>query len=614
MRPLATVDFETEGVEVRPKYPPVPTGVAIRYPSGKLKYWSWGHPSENNCTKYEAIRELQRIYRRYRILFYHGQFDLDVGNVHLGLPLLKDFEDGLYIAFLKDPHQRSLELKELAPKQLNMPADARDELRDWIVENIEGANKGKRKWKEYICKAPGKLVGKYACADAEMTFRYFEAFYPEIEKRSMKPAYRREVKCLPITLEMERGLRINASGLEQCGEIFQEASEDIYKKIRSKLGVKAGFNLNSGQQLGQALQSGGFLKWIQKTPSGLVATGMDVLKKTCKDKDLVNLLGMHSVLQKSMNTFIYPWLNQAQYTGGRICPHYNQTAGGDEDSRYGTRSGRYSSSNPNLQQVSANVEESKNRDLLMILQAYLKERFDFKFTGLRAFLLPDKGSVLISVDYGQQEIRLLAHFERGELMEHFRRDPNFDLHTFIQKFIQKQTGIEYPRKFIKITVFSIIYGAGVKKIQMQLDTDWKTAETVYQGVFAAVPGLKRLIEDLKELERQDLPLTTWGGREYLCEPDHYDADKDRWYEFGYKMLNYQIQPSAADLTKEGMIQVADALPDCRIAGQVHDELLVMAPSRSYGPKVVHAMCDLNLNVPIIAEPKYSRVSWGAVAA
>jgi DNA polymerase I-like protein with 3'-5' exonuclease and polymerase domains len=79
------------------------------------------------------------------------------------------------------------------------------------------------------------------------------------------------------------------------------------------------------------------------------------------------------------------------------------------------------------------------------------------------------------------------------------------------------------------------------------------------------------------------------------------------------MLNYLIQPSAADCTKQGMLNVRDAVPEARIAIQVHDELVCMAPSKKYGPKIAAAMCDVKMRVPMLAEPKYSTDSWARAA-
>lgn len=614
MKPLAFLDFETNAIQRRPRYPPKPAGVAVKLQGKKPRYWAWGHPTGNNCSLGDAAARLARIWRDYTPVFHNSQFDCDVGNTHLGLPIPTEYHDTLFLAFLRDPHARSLELKELAPKELNYYPEERDLLSEWIREKIKGAARGKTTWREHIADAPGDLVGEYACADVVMTELAFDKFYPQICQRGMREAYRRELACMPITLEMERGgLRVSQSGLIECGEVFKKAQAALYKLICRKLNVGTGFNLNSGAQLAKALIDGGFLRDIERTapskrfPEGQVSTSMQVLTKNCRDKKLIELLGMHSVVEKSQNTFIYPWLEQAALSGGRILPKYNQTRGTEDG---GTRSGRLSSSDPNLQQVPADVEESRNREILIKLQQFLLERFEHKFTGLRAHLLPDHGAVGISCDYSQQELRLLAHFENGELCRRYNADPKFDPHGYIQADIKEKTGLEHPRKFVKVTVFSRIYGAGKRKVQMQLGCDYATAEAVYDGISSAVPGIDQLNDELRELARLGLPLRTWGGREYYCEPDAYVEKYERNMSFEYKMLNFLIQPSAADMTKQGMIQIRQSLPDIRIAVQVHDELFCMAASPKDGKRVAEVMCDMKLRVPILAEPKYSVKSWG----
>lgn len=614
MKPLAFVDFETEKIQKRPRYPPRPVGVAVKLQGKKPKYWAWGHPERNNCSLVDAASRLAWVWRDYTPVFHHGHFDIDIANTYFGLPI-PFFHDTLFLAFLKDPHSRTLELKELAPRWFGHQPQARDYLAEWIRSNIKGAARGKTTWKEHIADAPGDIAGEYACDDVRMTETAFEPLYKEIKQRGMLEAYRRELACMPIILEMERGgLLADQSGLERCGEVFTRASAKLYKLIRRKLGVVETFNLNSGEQLGRALVEGGFLRTIERTapsqrfPQGQVKTSMDVLQKNCTDPRLLELLAMHSVVEKSRNTFIYPWLAQAAESGGRILPSYNQTSRGEEG---GTRSGRLSSYDPNLQQVPADVEESRNKDTLLKLQTFLREEFDFKFTGLREFLLVDKGMTGISADYSQQELRLLAHFENGELCQQYNKDPKLDVHNFIQADIKKKSRIEHPRKFVKVTVFSRIYGAGKRKVQMQLGCDYEIAEAVYDGISAAVPGIDRLNEELRELARQGLPLTTYGGREYFCEPDYFDPETGRNFSFEYKMLNYKIQPSAADMTKQGMIQVRQAVPEVRIAVQVHDELFCMG-ERKHGKLIAEAMADMKLRVPIVVEPKYSTKSWGDV--
>jgi DNA polymerase-1 len=210
-------------------------------------------------------------------------------------------------------------------------------------------------------------------------------------------------------------------------------------------------------------------------------------------------------------------------------------------------------------------------------------------------------------------LRILAHFERGVLMRAYLKDPNMDVHEYVRQLILKETGMDFPRKFIKVTVFGIIYGMGLEKLADRLEAGKSTAKKIKAALFKVVPGIPKLMRQLEDLAEHDEPLVTWGGRRYFCEEQKYVKEIGRWRSFEYKMLNYKIQPSAADCTKQGMINVRRDVPQVRIAVQVHDELLCMAPSRKYGPRIVDAMCDVKFRVPMLAEAKYSDFSWARAA-
>lgn len=625
----ATVDFETEPIRNRPEYPPRPVGVAIRRPGGKRKYYAWGHPDGNNCHVETAREELRDHYRNSRVIFHNSPFDLDVGEVHLGLrPPAHRVEDTLYLSFLKDPYEETIALKPLGEKYLGMPPEERDAVRDWIIDNIPAAKKKPSTWGDYICVAPPSLVGPYARDDVERTFRLHEKFLPEITERGMRAAYERELALTEVTLEMERsGVRVDVPRITEAIIVFEKFEAKLRQRIEKRLNVGPDFNdkgdgkkykpfnLGSGQQLARALIDAEKLDALVKTASGKnISTKISVLQETCNDKRLLNLLAVHSVVKKYLSSFLYPWLEQAEITGGRVLPSFNQVRARTEDGGGGARSGRFSSNNPNLQQISANVEESKNKEVLLLMQKWLKELYDYDFIGLRDFFLPDEGCIIIAADYSQQELRLLAHFDTdGSLRDAYLRDPKLDVHEYIGQLIYKMTGMLYERKFIKIAVFGIIYGMGVGKLADMLGEPTRVAKAIKAGIFKAVPGIGNLMDDLKRLARKDEPLITWGGRQYFCEEPRYVKKYDKWMSFEYKMLNYQIQPSAADVTKQGMLNVREQVPEARIAIQVHDELVCMAPSAKYAPKITKAMCDMKFNVPMLAEAKCSTLSWARVA-
>lgn len=619
---VSTVDFETEPIDVRPHYPPRPVSVAIREANGRNTFYSWGHPEGNNCHVETAREHLRDVYRSDRVLFHNSAFDLDVGEVHLSLrPPAHKVEDSLYLSFLKDPHEETIALKPLGEKYLDREPDERDELRDWILDHIPAAKKKPTSWANYICQAPGTIVEPYALEDNELAYAIWDKFRPEIIERGMFPAYERELALTSTTLEMERsGVRVDMLRIREAIIVFTKFELAIRKKVAKRLKIGEDFNekgkpfnMGSPQQLSRALLAAGKLDAIVKTDAGNISTKISVLQDTCNDKKLVDMLAVHSVVKKYLTSFLHPWLEQAETTGGRILPTFNQVRGRTEDGGGGARSGRYSSSNPNLQNISANVEDSKNKIILELMQKWLRELYAYEFIGLRDFILADEDSILISVDYNQQELRLLAHFEEGSLAEAYKADPKLDVHSYIQNLIKKLTGVLYERKFIKIAVFGIIYGMGLDKLALMLGETKDTAKAVRDGVFKAVPGLRDIMDDLKRLARKDKPLVTWGGRQYFCEEPKFVKRFKKWMSFEYKMLNYKIQPSAADVTKQGMIQVRERLPQVRLAIQVHDELVCMAPNKKYGPRIAEAMCDMKFNVPMTAEAKYSTTSWARAA-
>jgi DNA polymerase-1 len=624
VREPTTIDFETEAIASRPNFPPKPVSVAIRYPGGKKRFLSWGHPDGNNCDVASARAELTAIYRdQTPKLFHNGAFDLDVGNVHLGLPVISHIEDSMFLAFLNDPHERTIALKPLSEKYLGMPPEEQSDLRDWILEHGRQPNgkkiTKKKDWGAYISQAPVKLVKPYAIGDVDRTFKIWEHLRPKIVERGMHPAYLRELQLMPITLEMERsGIRVDLPRLHKADRVFAKLDAEIVKRIYSKLKIRAGddFNVNSGPQLAKALKRAGKLTAIVRTPTGKMSTKIKVLNETCNDPQLMTLLAVHSVCVKYLNTFIRPWIAQAEQTGGRILPGFTQVKDRTDDGGGGTRTGRMASSDPNLQTVTKNVDESKNKLVLKVLQRWLRELYGYRFIGLRDFFIPDEGAYLISTDYNQQELRLLAHFENGDLAKAYRNNPTLDIHQFLTDEIQRLTGVSYERSAVKTLVFGILYGMGLQTLSDSIGESRQVAQQIKSALFRVLPGLQSLIDQLSRIADIKKALRTYGGREYFCEQPFTlikGPQEGRTITFEYKLLNYLIQASAADVTKQGMIQVHQAVPQVRIALQVHDELICMASSKRYGPRIAAALCDQRFNVPMLADSKYSLETWARAA-
>lgn len=627
-RKIATVDFETDAIERRPEFPPDPVGVAIK--EGRTaKYLAWGHPTENNCTKAQAVRELRRIFNEYCVVFHNSAFDIEVALVRLGLKMPKEYHDTLFLAYLDDPRAPTLSLKPLSEKLLDMPSDEQDKLKEWILANVKQATQ--KDWGAYISLAPGKLVGLYAKGDVIRTEKLFHYFYARVKEADMLTAYEREIRLMPVVMRMEQGgIRCATKRLSKDLAAWHKARAALAQKIRKRLGItkrnefdmfgEEGFNLGSNTQLADAMEHAGIVSRWEKTAKGNRSTSKDNLVKVCEDGTLLKLLAMHSTLGTYIGTFGEPWLRSAQANEDFIYPSFNQVRSTDEHGHRsarsgGTRTGRFSSSHPNFQNVPADVEESKDRENLIALAKFLKPFMKGTFLGLRDYLIPDSpDKVFIGRDYAQQEIRILAHYEDGVLLEEYLSNPKLDVHELVKQLIKQRLGVDYPRKHIKETGFGIIYGMGLAALAERLGISEEEARKLRSAYFAVLPGVKTLGADLKKLGRRNEALRTWGGRVYYCEEPA--IIKGRMRTFEYKLLNLLIQGSAADCTKVAMLNVADAWrsePEKRIVLQVHDELLACVPkfgSKESMREMREAMEDVKFDLPMLTDGKMSAQSWG----
>lgn len=635
-RKIAVVDFETFKIDSYPDYPPEPVGVALSYDRVK-KYMAWDHPIENNCTKEEAVAELRYVFANYKVQFHNAPFDIMVAMIHLGLKRPVEFDDTLYMAYLHDPRDVSLALKPLADKYLNMPPDEQTELKEWIFENLrlrqdtkeivftrdlprtsKGAiiKKGtvqipKTHWGAYIAYAPGKLVGKYAIGDIDRTRKLAKFFWPIICEAGMQDAYEREIKLTFITMNMtDVGTRVAVSRLQKDVGAWDREIKTLDKKIRRKLKCSNHVNLNSDQQLADALEHAGLITHWIKTSKGQRSTSRPNLEKTCTDKKLLDMLSRKGVLETYSNTFGHPWLDEAKQSGGYIHPSFNQTRNSNEYGAggRGTRTGRLSSSNPNLQ----NVPEITKLNLK-------KDKWAVGLPSMRDYLIADVGCVLNGRDFSQQELRLLAEFEQGALYHAYLDDPSMDAHNYVGELIHDRTGIAFPRRAIKGVNFGVIYGMGIASLARQIGQDKEDARLLKQAHSKAFPDIDGLNKLLKKAAQQDQPIYTIGGRQYYCEEPTTVFNKEtqsvETYTWEYKLLNYLIQGSAADVTKQAMINVHEACNHSRITVQIHDEIIInsdKAYSKSEMKLMKEAMEDMSafdIKIPMLTDGAVGSI-WG----
>ena len=610
MKLPVTVDFETKGIEDRPTYPPEPVGVSIKLPHKAARYYAWGHPTANNCTKAQATAALTAAWGHPAgVLCHHAKFDIDVAETHMGMsPLPWDkVHDTMFLLFLNNPHSITLGLKPAAAELLDMPAAERDEVKDWVLANIKCKPS---EWGAYIWMAPGDLVGRYANGDTERTEKLFELLYPIIVEAGMEPAYDRERKLLPIFLESERnGMRVDVAALRRDIPLYQKelarAEAWLYKKLGGEL------NIDSDKELADRLNDTGIVTEWAVTKTGKRSTA----KKTMtadrfNDVTVYQVLGYRNRLTTCLRMFMEPWLAKAEASGGTIHPNWNQVrqikSGSDTK---GTRTGRPSCDNPNLLNVAKSYEDKgdgwTHPKCIKLLPLPL----------IRTYCLPEEGGVWLHRDYNQQELRLLGHFEDGAIMQAYIDNPTLDIHQFVKEEILRITGKDFPRTPVKTINFGRIYGEGANSLAEKLGLPIDVIKDLRAAQNVALPGLPELDKSIKALAKAGEPIITWGGRVYYVEPPKFSEKFGRNMTFEYKMLNYTIQGSAADCTKEAIIRWyyhPKRNPKATFIVTVYDEINISAPVKTAKKDMKllqECMESIEVDVPLLTDGK-SGTAWG----
>jgi DNA polymerase I-like protein with 3'-5' exonuclease and polymerase domains len=621
--PPVVFDFETHPIEGRPHYPPKPVGISILLPhEKKSQYYAFGHPGGNNCSEAVARQALTSAYKQAKqtgcgVLAHHIKFDSDVAETHWGLTLPWDLmHDSMFELFLVEPHSPDLKLKPSSERILGMPPSESDALREYAIR-MKWIPKSAKEYGHLISKMPGDLVGKYANGDVLRSFKLHQKLHPEIIAAGMQRAYDRERELMPFLLESERtGIRIDLPLLRKETELYTKALGDknivgiVDLWLRKKLKVKD-LNVDSDDELAWALIKAGAAdeNLFLRTPGGSLSVSKKSLPLAVTDMKVLNALRYRSMLQTRLGTFLRPWLLEAEESGGIVYPHWNQV----RQPGAGARSGRISASR--FMNSPVGVGTSQHDDSAML--SYQHPDF---IAGLpilpavRKYLLPNKGEQWGKRDFAQQELRILAHFEDGLLLDAYQKNPHLDMHQFAVETFKERYGVEVSRTRTKTIGFSLLYGMGVGELAPRLQLDVATTKKLKEGYMSMFAGLKDLEGALKARAAAGEPFYTWGGRRYFVEPPKYSEKFRRMQTFEYKMLNYLIQGSAADCTKQALINYSKVKKHGTFLITVHDEINISAPAahmKSEMKILREAMADMELDCPMLSDGSIGK-NWASL--
>lgn len=571
-------DFETEEIQDFPQYPPKPVGLSIYPEDGEPRYYAFGHPVENNCEEETAKNALFEIMNNSAnsMVAFNKPFDTLVAHVHWGLPLkpAATSHDAMILGFLFDPHARELGLKPLSAKHLDMPPDEAEEVRDWLVAH--GICKfSKSKWGAHISKAPGELVGKYANGDTIRTLRLFKDLHSKLDD-GMRKSYMRELQLQDIMLQNTlEGIPVNVEKLRHHIDLYNTALAKVDELIFELLGCSP-FNINSGAQLADAIDRKiPGIAWM-KTPKGARSTSKDSLEQAIGQLNgkLLACLQYRASVMTCLNTFMKVWYTQASHPKGDGNIHCLWHTTRSDDG--GARTGRLSSS-PNFQNIPT-LKSAKFKQCLTLWEQWLKDQGYPALPNVREYIdTCDEDMCLVKRDFSSQELRVLAHYEDGALLEAYKKDPKTDMHQWARDTVEKLAGVNLTRKQTKTIAFAILYGSGLATLAKQMGSDESQAFIAKDAYLEAVPGIATLSAQLKQRAANGQPIRTWGGRVYYVEPPRYDKKSGRYRTFDYKLLNVLIQGSSADITKEAVIRYHTRKQHGRLLLTVHDEIVLLVP-------------------------------------
>lgn len=593
-----TFDWETKAIGSRPAHmPPAPVGLAYQLNSKEPEYLAFAHKrGTNNSDREQVKRLLEMVVADPDIIFiaHNARFDVEVAAVHFGVQIpWNRVMDTLAMASLCYPLAPTLSLKPLCDFVFGMAPSEQDAVRQWLIDN-HIVNRNDKSWGAQISEAPVELVAPYAIGDVVRTEKLYRLLAGKIHNTPQGHALLREQKLNPILIGAEsNGIRVNRDGLAHAVRELNALVNRCDAMIRVTLDAPR-LNVDANDDLADALERAGKSAGFPRTPSGKRSTSKEALELAVADMPLRELLKYRGMAATYLRTFAEPWL-EASNLNGRIYPSWNSVRG----DAGGARTGRLSCHHPNVMNVpGAPPEPPKDVGL-----AHLPN--------LRSFLLPEEGHAWISGDFNSQELRILAHFAEGKLEKMYNDNPELDLHAEAAKMISDRTGRPIERKATKIIAFSLIYGAGNATMGARLGMPVDEAANLRMAYYDALPGVRELIDDVRFRARQGKPVRTIGGRDLFAPLDATGRPKD------YALVNYLIQGSAADQTKQTIIDWDQGKQDARFLTTVHDEINISAPAdeaRLHAGRLEKKMMGesgngINLSVPMRASVKVG-VNWG----
>ncbi len=493
----------------------------------------------------------------------NGKFDIAVLR-NFGIELKNFYFDTMLASYCIDPDQKH-GMDELSQKYLNY--------KPIPISDLIGDKKDPSK----IFDVDLNSISNYSCEDADVTFKLYNKLKKELEKENLtKLAYEVEFPLVPVLEDMEReGIKIDKDALKTLSDDLQKAMESYTKQIYESCGEE--FNINSPKQLQEILFNKLGLRRGKKTKTGF-STDARALEYLRSEHPVIGLILDFRQVSKLKSTYTDSLPNLIEPSTGRIHTSFNQTV---------ASTGRLSSNDPNLQNIPIRTDLGKEIR--------------------KAFVPRDKDHVILSADYSQIELRIMASISGDEgLTKAFKNREDIHRSTAALVFMVDPEDVTPDmRRKAKEVNFGILYGIGPFGLKTRLGVSQTHAKEIIDTYFNSFKRVKNFMEESVLMAKEKGYAETLMGRRRFLRNINSSNRVVRQFEERVA-INMRVQGSAADMIKLAMINIFNELnkrkTKTKMVLQVHDELVFDAHKDEVDelrPLIKEMMANaLPLNVPV----------------
>jgi DNA polymerase-1 len=548
-------------------------GLSFAVDAGEAAYLPFTHDYDNAPSQLDrdaCLKKLKPILEEKPIIGQHIKFDRNVlANYDIQINSIEN--DTMMMSYVLDSTATRHNLDDMANHYLNLKTTTFEEVAGKGVKQLT------------FNKVNLDVASDYAAEDADITLKMYDTIGEHLKKKKTLQKVLKDIELplIPVLSDMEqKGTVIDSDILNLQSKNLGQRINGLEEQAFSTAGKE--FNLSSPKQLQEILFDEMNIPVIEKTPGGQPSTAESVLQELAKQYELPQVILEHRTLSKLKSTYTDRLPEQISEKTGRVHSTFHQAV---------TTTGRLSSSDPNLQNIPIKTTEGR-----MIREA---------------FVAP-KGFDLISIDYSQIELRIMAHLSKDEgLITAFENGE--DIHSATAKEVFGSAD-DQARRSAKAINFGLIYGMSAFGLGKALGVTRPEAADYIASYFGKYPGVKIYMDEMKaKAKDQGYVETAFGRRLYL--PGIHSGRTRMAAERA--AINAPMQGTAADIMKLAMINMHDYIKgtgkDIHLILQVHDEVIVECPendTKTTLKALEQIMTDVTeLSVPLIVESGIAK-NWG----